>query len=162
MRYENKTQVAYGLWSSPVSAASLARSISFSDLAWDASGALVWRENRAERSVLVVEPPDGQAERDLNSDLTVRARVGYGGGDFCAAQGQVFFVEAESGRIYRQKLQEGAPRPITPAFGVAAAPRLSPDGRWLLFVHSYEGQDALAVVDSAGQSWPARLAPSFL
>jgi dipeptidyl aminopeptidase/acylaminoacyl peptidase len=34
---------------------------------------------------------------------------------------------------------------------------LSPDGNWLLFVHSYEEQDALAIVDSQGTSWPQKL-----
>ncbi len=147
----------YGLWDSPISPVSLARGLSFSDVAWDASGTLVWREGRSDRNVLVIQPPDGQAPRDLNSDFGVRARVGYGGGDFTVDRGQVYFVEAISSRLYRQALAAGAARPITPAFGQAAAPALSPDGRWLLYIHSYENQDALAVVDSEGKYWPARL-----
>jgi dipeptidyl aminopeptidase/acylaminoacyl peptidase len=148
----------YGLWDSPVTPLSLSRGLSFSDVAWDESGALVWRESRPDRNALVVQPADGQAMRDLNNDLSVRAGVGYGGGDFCAGKGQVFFVEAKSGRLYRQQLDCGTALPITPAFGAAASPCLSPDGRWLLFVHTYEGQDTLAIVDSAGKYWPARLA----
>ncbi len=153
-----KTQRMYGLWSSPISPISLSRGTGLSDAAWDSSGALVWRESRSDRSVLVVLPPGGQAPRNLNDDTSVRARVGYGGGDFSAANGQAYFVEAQSGRLYCQPLQAGSARPLTPAFGGAAAPKASPDGRWLLYVHAYEGQDALALVDAGGKEWPVRLA----
>lgn len=152
-----KTTRQFGLWDSPISPISLARGIKFSDIAWDESGALVWREGRSDRGVLVIRPPDGQAVRDLNSDYSVRARVGYGGGDFSTAQGVVSFVEAESGRLYQQALEGGSARPITPAFGSCASPTTSPDGRWVVFVHTYEDQDALAVVDTEGRFWPGKL-----
>jgi dipeptidyl aminopeptidase/acylaminoacyl peptidase len=147
----------FGLWDSPISPISLGRGITLAEVAWDSDGSLVWREGRSDRGVLVVQAPGGQAPRDLNSDLSVRAKVGYGGGDFCAGQGHVYFAEAESGRIYRQPTRVGTAQPVTPAFGVAAAPSLSSDGRWLLFVHNYEGIDRIAIVDSQGQGWPAQL-----
>lgn len=153
----NKIRQQYGLWHSPISPISLARGISFTDVAWDAGGALVWREGRSDRGVLVIQPADGSAARDLNSESNVRARVGYGGGDFWVDRGTVYFAEAESGRLVRQPLEAGLPQPLTPAFGAAAGPRVSPDGRWVAFVHSYEDQDVLALVDSAGLHWPARL-----
>ena len=158
MTTQAQTHRPYGLWSSPITPISLGRSTSFSDVAWDQDGTLVWREGRSERGVLVVQPPDGQAPRDLNSDYSVRARVGYGGGDFCTSGGVVYFAEADSRRLYAQSLAGGQARPITPGFGAAAAPRLSPDGRWLLYVHTYEGQDVLALVDAQGKCWPSNLA----
>jgi dipeptidyl aminopeptidase/acylaminoacyl peptidase len=147
----------FGLWDSPITPASLGRGITLTDVAWDSDGSLVWREGRSDRGVLVVRPPDGQAPRDLNSDLSVRAKVGYGGGDFTTGHGNVYFIEAESGRIYRQPTPSGMARPITPAFGSAASPTLSPNGDWLLFVHTYEGIDRLAVVNSTGSFWPGQL-----
>ncbi len=147
----------YGLWDSPILPVSLARSINFSDVAWGEDGTLAWREQRGERGVIVLQPPDGQSPRDLNSDYSARARVGYGGGDFSLGGGNVYFVEAETGRIYRQPVSQGVARPITPKFGFAAAPTLSPDGRWLLYVHTDEGKDVIAIVDSEGKSWPAKL-----
>ena len=153
-----KVRRQFGLWDSPITPHSLARGITFSDLAWDGDGALVWREQRADRGVLVLQPPDGLAPRDLNSDYPVRAGVGYGGGDFTVGQGFAYFVAASSGRIYRQALGHGVAMPLTPGFGSAASPSLSPDGRWLLYVHTYEGQDCLGIVDAAGELWPARLA----
>lgn len=149
----------YGLWDSPITPLSLARRRRVSDVAWTADGRLVWCEGRSERSALVVA--DGQAGRDLEGEYSARGGVLYGGGDFSVGgsdAASVFFVEARSGRIYRQGLSEDQARPVTPAFGAAAAPRLSPDGRWLLYVHTDEDQDCLAIADPAGQRWPQKLA----
>ena len=127
----------YGLWDSPISPLSLARGIRLSDVAWGEDGTLAWLEGRPDRSLVVLQPPSGEACRDLNDQFSIRARLGYGGGDFTVGKGDVYFIAADSGRIYRQPLQAGVASPITPAFGQAASPRLSPDGHWVLFVHSY-------------------------
>lgn len=150
---------AYGLWDSPISPKRMAGSGSISGLAWNQDGTLVWSENRPGQSgVLVMQPPDGQAPRDLTRELSARGSVGYGGGEFTVGDGAAFFAESASGRLYRQPLAPGLARPLTPGFGRAAAPVLSPDGRWLLFVHSYEERDVLAIVDTEGRLWPQQLA----
>ncbi|MCU0485255.1 MAG: prolyl oligopeptidase family serine peptidase, partial [Anaerolineales bacterium] len=151
-------QAQFGLWESPITPASLGRSSGLSDAAWDHSGALVWLENRPDRSALVVQEMDGQAPRDLNSSFSARGRVGYGGGAFTVGHGQVLFTDAASGRIYRQALRAGLPQPLTPAFGAAAAPCLSPNGEQVLFVHTYEEQDCLAWTAVQGPGWPVKLA----
>jgi len=151
---------APGLWQSPISPRSLASAVRLGDVQWDSDGRrLVWSESRGGATLLVVADAAGaDAPRDLTPpELSARGRVGYGGGELCVGHGHAFFAEG-SGRIYRVSLDGGPPRPVTPAFGGAAAPALSPDGRWLLFVHSYEGDDCLAIVDSAGAQWPQRLA----
>ena len=33
----------------------------------------------------------------------------------------------------------------------------APDGRWVIYVYTYEGEDGLAIVDAEGTSWPQRL-----
>ncbi|MCX6095967.1 MAG: hypothetical protein NT125_04490, partial [Candidatus Bipolaricaulota bacterium] len=73
----------------------------------------------------------------------------YGGGDFTVSQGTLVFVC--DGRLYRQSLARGGARPITPPFGQAAAPAISPDGRWVLFVWSDGVEDVIAVVDLDGR-----------
>jgi len=137
----NKTHRPYGLWTSPIEPASLAQALRFSDVAWDTDGqTLVWLEGRSDRGVLVCAS-GGQAPRDLTTTLSVRAMVGYGGGDMAVAGGYVYFV-AQEGRLYRQgcvhppSLAGGLPTPITPQVGPMAAPTPSPEGRWLLFVHT--------------------------
>lgn len=148
----------YGLWASPVTATSLAAGLRLNEPCWDGDGqTLGWSEGRSDRGFLVVQE-DGSAPRDLNEDVSMRAFVGYGGGDFTLAHGVAYFVGQHDQRIYRQPLAGGPPRPITPAFGAASTPVVSPDGRWLAFVHTYEDVDAIAVVDTAGKRWPARLA----
>eukprot|EP00913_Durusdinium_trenchii_P023350 g21928.t1 len=108
---------------------------------------------------LLAQANDGQAPRDLTSDLSVRAGVGYGGGDFTVHGGVVYFVVHKEGRLYRQQLSGGAAVPITPEFGSASSPVVSPDGRWVVYVH-HDGQqtDVIAVVDSEGTMWPQILA----
>lgn len=152
-----KTSQAFGLWKSPLTPARLSGSIKFSELGWDEDGSLLWLESRMGRNTLVVQPPDGQAPRDLNSDYTVRAGVGYGGGDFWIQSGQVFFVDGETGSLFRQPVDYGRAEALTPAFGSAASPTLSPNGKWLLYVHSYQNTDCLAVVDVKGKTWPQKI-----
>jgi dipeptidyl aminopeptidase/acylaminoacyl peptidase len=148
----------YGTWTSPISPKSLAGALRLNDVQWDTtSDYLVWHEGRGAQGVLVAQCYP-QAPRDLTtSELSVRAQVGYGGGDFTVSHGHVYFA-GPHGRLYRQSLDSGTARPITPAFGEAAAPRVSPDGQWLVYLHTYEHTDGLALVDADGQLWPRKLA----
>jgi dipeptidyl aminopeptidase/acylaminoacyl peptidase len=154
-----KVQRMYGLWPSPITSKMLAGGTRLSEPCWDTDGrTLAWVEGRSDRGVIVVQQ-DGGAPRDLTPNpVSVRAFVGYGGGDFTLAHGVAYFVEQQSQRIYRQELAGGAPRPITPGFGASSSPAVSPDGRWLIYVHSYEDIDAIAIVDTEGKHWPRRLA----
>ena len=148
----------FGLWPSALTPQSMAGGTRLGEVLWDSDGeTLVWLEGRGDQGVLVCADGSGDAPRDLTTDLGVRARVGYGGGDFAVARGQVYFAESASGRLYRQALAGGAARPITPGFGHAASPSVSPDGAWVAYVHSYEGTDRLAIVDSAGKHWPQQI-----
>ncbi len=147
----------FGLWPSPISPTSMALARPLAGIEWQCGGdGLVWLERRSGQGMLVAGILSGQAPRDLTPELAVRARVGYGGGDFAVAGEQLLF--SASGRLYRQPLEAGSARPITPAFGDCAAPTVSPDGRWVLYVHSGEGDDCLAVVDMEGRHWPQRIA----
>ena len=147
----------FGLWDSPLQPGDLAQGKGFKEVAWDSDGrSLVWLENRGPDGVLVCQRGE-DAPRDLTPPLSVRAQVGYGGGDFAVDRGRLFFAEKESGRLFYQPLDAGSARPLTPPFGHAAAPTVSPDGRLLTYVHTGEGVDCLAVVDSQGHHWPQRL-----
>ena len=154
----HKEQRPYGLWDSPVRPEHLGAAIRFRDVAWDRDGrTLVWLEGRGADNVIVCQSRPDEAPRDLTTGYRVRAEVGYGGGEFTVAHGRVYFAEA-SGRLYVQDLAGGPPRPLTPAFGSPASPAVSADGRWVAYVHAYEGEDRLAVVDADGSQWPQVLA----
>lgn len=144
----------YGLFPSPLTPRAMGLTLTFGEVAFSGRGDLLWLENRSDRGVIVVQPLNGEGRRDLNADFSVRARVGYGGGDFGACGQWVYFSDAAQGRIYRQSLLGGTARPLTPAFGKAAAPTPSPDGNWLVYVHTYEDKDVIAIVDVQGKRWP--------
>lgn len=155
-----KQRKAFGTWASPISARMVASSIRLIDARWDAEGeTMVWLENRAGASALMMRRWGSlDAPRQLNeSDQTVRGRIGYGGGEFAVGRDMVVYVGSE-GRLYRQPLSGGLGQPITPAFGATAAPSVSPDGRWVVYVHEYEHNTALLVVDAEGQMLPRKLA----
>ncbi|HYF50723.1 MAG TPA: prolyl oligopeptidase family serine peptidase [Planctomycetota bacterium] len=143
----------FGLRSSPISPKSLSQSLRLNDVAWDRSGRwLIWGEGRSDRGVLVASTLDGNAPRDLTDEISVRARVGYGGGDFTAGDNVVVF--SANNRLYRLDLEGGKPRAITPAYAAVAAPVISPDGRWAMYVWSYERRDGVAIADMEGKLWP--------
>lgn len=147
----------FGTWPSPVSSKMVGASLSLRDVQWDTDGeTLIWLENRGAQGVLVMQC-GVDAPCDLTSELSVRGGVGYGGGEFTVAQGQVYFAGPQ-GRLYRQALAGGSARPIVPGFGACASPVVSSDGKWLAYVNSYERRDLLALVDTDGASWPVILA----
>ena len=151
----------YGLWESPITPGALAGGIRLRGPSWDADGrTLGWFEGRGDRGVAAVATANGGAAsiRDVSGDILVRAGVGYGGGDFTLANGHAWFVGHDSQRIYRQPLDGGPARPVTPAFGEASSPAVSPDARWVAYVHSYEDEDVIAIADSSGKRWPQHLA----
>ncbi|HCQ00145.1 MAG TPA: hypothetical protein DIT99_05370, partial [Candidatus Latescibacteria bacterium] len=126
------------------------------DVQWNKTGdSLIWLERRSDRGVLVCRRGD-EAPYDLTDGYMVRGSVGYGGGDYTVSKDSVVFAEKD-GRLYHQSLTSGSARPITPAFGTAASPVVSPDGRWVLYVHTYEDTDVVGLVDSQGRHWPVDL-----
>ncbi|MCE9528193.1 MAG: S9 family peptidase [Planctomycetales bacterium] len=154
-----KTARQFGLFESPLSPGSLAEDKRLDAVRWDSDGrTLVWLEGRSGKGVLVVEANGLDAPRDLTAELDVRAEVGYGGGDFTVADDQAYFVVHKSGRIFRQSLLGGSARPITPAFGQASSPVVSPDGRFVAYVHHDGVEDRLAIVGADGSQWPQILA----
>jgi dipeptidyl aminopeptidase/acylaminoacyl peptidase len=148
--------IPYGLWPSPISARMLGAETPLEDVLFDAAGqTLVWHEQRAGQGMLVAQS-GLEAPRDLSGELPVRAGVGYGGGAFGPGRDLAVFVS--QGRLFRVSLEYGQPVPITPAFGGLAAPSVSPDGRRVAFVSTYEDHDCLALVNMGGQNWPVKFA----
>ncbi len=152
----HKTKQMYGTWDSPITPSMIAGGLRLIDVQW-AGETLVWLEGRGATSVLVAQT-GAQAPRDLtDGTLSVRGRVGYGGGEFTTTSDAVIFAGAD-GRLYRLLLDGGLPMPITPEFGAAASPRVSADGKWIVYVHSAENVDGMALVDARGEQFPRKLA----
>lgn len=142
-----KVNRPYGLWDSPITTHTLTADNRLYDVKWDThSGALVWHERRASGHALVVQMPDANP-RDLVRETRVGGQLLFGGGGFTVGHGSVYFVGGD-GRIYDVPLTGGLPQPLTPAYGRAAAPALSPDGMWLAYVHSVDEVEHLVVVST--------------
>jgi len=152
------TRRMYGTWHSPVHASDVALSVGFGDIAWDTqTHTLLYTERRGDTVWLM-----GQRGADApwfltDGEVSIRGGIGYGGGALAAAHGTVYFVQAGR-RLMRLPLVSGVPSPITPEYGALAAPVISPDGRFIAFIHQYENVDMLAVVDSLGTHLPRKLA----
>lgn len=147
----------YGAWDSPISGASISSGVSLRDVQWNSAGdTIVWWENRGKIGVLLAQTGLDAPRELTDKSLNVAGRVGYGGAAFTVGAGQVIF--AANGRLYKQALGGGAAQAIAPQFGSYAAPTLSPDGRWVAFVHSYERVDGIALVDADGEHFPRKLA----
>nr|MCU0477089.1 hypothetical protein [Anaerolineae bacterium] len=148
------TRALYGTWHSPVTAALVAHRLRFNDVQW-VGEALVWHESRGAANALMAQRL-GQAPRELGGDKVGRGKIAYGGGDFAGhPDGTLYFI-GRDGRIYRTTVDGAPARAITPAFGGAASPVPSPDGRWVAYTHAYEDIDALALVELGG-GWPRKL-----
>ncbi|HOX51314.1 MAG TPA: prolyl oligopeptidase family serine peptidase, partial [Fibrobacteria bacterium] len=124
------------------------------DTAWTPDGRPVWLEGRSDRSTLMRLEPSGSTT-DLTPEVSVRAGVGYGGGDFTLSGADLFFVP-RGGALARAR--EGrSTHPILPRFGAVASPAPSPDGAWVLYVHSLDEVDVLALAPTDGSRWPVDL-----
>lgn len=153
----NKTKLPYGQWSSPITPAMLGAGKRLNDVQWIPGGdGLVWSESYSGKTSLWVKFPNEAAE-ELSGDHNLSGGIGYGGGDFAAGREGAIFSDKD-GRLYFKSYGPGAPRAITPGFGACGAPAISPNGKWVVYVHTYEGKDVLALQDLKGESWPVIIA----
>lgn len=148
-----KQNKPFGTWPSPITPELIGCSIRFSDVQWaPGSDRLVWCQSLSGKTSLLTQlGPD--APYELSAGFNPSGGVGYGGGEFCAGLDGAVFADKD-GRLYFAPYGPGSPRPLTPAFGSSANPKLSPAQDRVLFVHTYEGRDVLALVRLDGQSWP--------
>ena len=148
-----KQALPHGLWPSPISPTMLAGGIRLNDVQWSPDGNfLVWSQSLDGKTSLFAKPAR-DAAFNLSGELNPSGGVGYGGGDFFAGRQGVVFAE-RNGRLYLKPFADGLARPITPAFGGCASPVLTPDERFVVFVHTYENKDVLAIVPLDGSAWP--------
>ncbi len=147
---DNSTRQPYGTWKSPLEPHLLASDVVLQDVQWDSDGkTLLWLESRSGTGVLVCRQNGAAGHRDLTRNVSVRAKVGYGGGEFSVSRGIVYFVSEQE--IYRQPIDSTQSQLLGSPGVSVAAPTPSPDGRWLLFVASTSEKDSIRLIDSEGQ-----------
>lgn len=151
-----KTERQFGLWPSNITPDLLGAARRLSDFNFGEGGRVFWLEGRSDRSMIhYTDWTAADAPRELNPGVDCKGKLGYGGGDFTTWKDTVFLCERSSGRILRQDQGQMEASPLTPRFGTAAAPVVSPDGKYVAYVHSDEDDiDRIAVVDTEGRHWP--------
>ncbi|HPS32607.1 MAG TPA: prolyl oligopeptidase family serine peptidase [Anaerolineaceae bacterium] len=148
-----KTNKPFGTWLSPITPELIGGSARFSDVQWaPGSDRLVWCGSLSGKASLLTQV-GLDAPSELSAGFNPSGSIGYGGGEFCAGVGGAVFAEKD-GRLYFAPYGPGSPQALTPAFGRCASPKLSPAQDRVLFVHSYEERDVLALVRLDGKSWP--------
>ena len=111
------TTAPYGSWKSPITSESIvAEAVGFGGNALDGDD-IYWLESRPSeggRRVIVRRTPDGETADVTPRPFNVRTRVHeYGGGDFTAANGVLYFINFDDQRLYRQR-PGGEPEALTP------------------------------------------------
>ncbi|MFL5834673.1 MAG: S9 family peptidase [Solirubrobacterales bacterium] len=144
------TVAPYGSWSSPIAAATVARSgrrLGFPAIAAD--GAVWWAEGRPEeggRVALMRQLGGGGPERVTPEGVNVRTRVHeYGGGAWCQVEpGLVVFVDFSDQRLYRQRIGSEpvaiSPEPPAPGAFRYADMRPTPDGSAIVCVRERDAE----------------------
>ena len=114
----------YGSWKSPITAElAVGDSVRLNQIVIDGRD-ILWSEMRPQeggRSGLMSLTEEGQAVDMIPANFNARTRVHeYGGGDFAAHAGTIYFSNFEDQRVYR-RLPGGETQPLTPSTGMRYA-----------------------------------------
>ncbi len=107
----------YGTWPSPLSATQVASANPRMNQPLMDGGHQYWLESRPEekgRITLLCRGPSGQIEECLPAPWSARSRVNeYGGGAYCVAGDDVYFVNAECQQVYHLHQPTGSITELT-------------------------------------------------
>ncbi len=137
----------YGQWPSKITPALFANLLKISEPAWSENGSLFWRERSSSVTKINMVAPGSQEIQTISGDLNVGGELFYGGGGYTTADNSLFVVDKITHQIYRISLENGTVNQLTSSLQNAASPRISPDGKYLLFVHSDGENDAIYIKD---------------
>jgi len=114
---DGRKATPYGSWRSPISSDLIVRSVVELDQTALDGQEVYWLETRpgeGGRNVVVRRSPDGRTEDVIPQPFNARSRVHeYGGGDFAAHDGIVYFANFADQRLHQQA-PGSAPQPLTP------------------------------------------------
>ena len=117
---------------------------------------LIWSESLGAQGV-IFEGKTRENARRLSGDQNAHGGVGYGGGDFDVNETGVVFPDRSGSLFISAFGQKTDPKAITPAWGSAAAPAFSPDGKWVIYCYHAGETDGLALTRVHGFTWPTQI-----
>ncbi len=142
-----KHTLPFGFWPSPITPENTASQLNISEPTWNPAGLLLWRERNSSRAS--IRMTDGQFPDPpiLSGSFRVGGSLLYGGGAFGTGQDELVFFDRDSCQLIKTDPAGKTFHPLTDNLVQAASPKLSPDGSWVLFVHSNGENDALFLAD---------------
>ncbi|MEZ4741929.1 MAG: hypothetical protein R3B45_05700 [Bdellovibrionota bacterium] len=135
----------------------------YGPLEWDnKSNMLLWLEsNRSIQKLCAFDPQSSKIDI-VEDNKKIKAAIGYGGGDFNIANGNVVYSEASTSKLYQINLLTKSRIQLTPKAGQTASPKPSPTTPWVMYINrDDEERDCLAVVQADGKQWPQILNADF-
>ena len=142
---------------SPIDLETLNQIRRFNDVRLSPDGSsLYWIEAINGRGSLNHLHADGTLQ-DLSAGHDIRGNVGYGGGEFDVNSTGIAFADSSGALFGFNTGKPDAIRAITPAWGGAAAPALSPQGNWVLYVYQQGETNGIAICRAHGLTWPEQL-----
>ncbi len=151
---QRKKLLPFGKWKSNITPGLAANKLRLSDVQFTGDG-LLWLEGRSDGSVLVHQT-DNSPGMDIAAQYQPRGGLAYGGGEFHTRNDLIVFVNKD-GRLFRTSVHKDTCHPITPGFGSSSSPAISPDGRFVLYIHSDGKDDSIGLADISKPEWPIRL-----
>jgi dipeptidyl aminopeptidase/acylaminoacyl peptidase len=132
----NKIASPYGLWNSTLSPNLIAHKLKFSDVQYNADG-LLWLEGRPTGTVLVCRSKNNDYI-DIANQYHPSGGMAYGGGDFTTRNGLIVFVTKDG--LFQTSIHNQVHQILKTDNGSLSSPIISPDGRFVLYLHS-DGKD---------------------
>jgi hypothetical protein len=150
----NKSASPYGLWKSTLTPNLIANKLRFSDVQCTGNG-LLWLEGRPTGSVLVhgsknTDYFDVAPQHQPHGDLA------YGGGEFHTRNGMIAYVTKDSS-IYRTSIQDQSSQLLLTEVGSISSPNISPDGKFVLYLHSDGKDDSIKLINLTKSEGSVRL-----
>jgi len=145
----------YGQWPSIITPSIFANLLKISEPAWGENGSLFWRERSSSQTKIQMVAPGSEEIQTVSGDLNVGGELLYGGGGYSTTGNSLFLVDKTTHQLYRIVPEKAPPDQLTSSLISAASPRLSPDRKHVLFVHSDRNIDAI-YIKGLFDSVPAR------
>jgi dipeptidyl aminopeptidase/acylaminoacyl peptidase len=132
----------------------------FNDVKFSRNGVdLFWQESIDGKGV-IFQTQKGSQPKPVSGDFDVRGTVGYGGGGFDTGQSKLVFSDRGGGLHQLKPGQGNVIETITSTPGNKAAPALSPNEDWVVYVYQQDEVDGLAVVHASSSSKTQKLTSS--
>lgn len=146
-----------GTWPSLISPEMTSKLLEFSEQVWNKNGDLFWRERNSNQAGICQYFFEEKEIRDLSPGINVGGGIGYGGGSFSVKGDTVVYVEKGSNQLLLLSTADDQPIKLTTSLYKTAAPRISPSGKYLCFVHSDGAADTISIIGIDGSFSPLPL-----